>query len=825
VVSLNGEWQDTPDTPIFAQFAGSATATDPPTDPPGCNDAPAATSTLSFSGSGATGFGSPYPGTIFYAGTITIGQQDQVSAAGASSVWGYSSYTVHYGNVTGFTGTFRVENPPGTTTVQGTLTGLAPYQGKNIATCYGAASPAFDRPTSGNLAAMNADARAYFTATVGANDTATGTAVLHQYQACENLNPGGVNCTRNNGAFGLADPTETLTVTKAGTGTGYVYSNPGGLDCGPTCVQDYPINTNVQLFASADAGSVFTGWTGACTGSASECDVTMAAAKAVTATFDDANAPNTIIDQKPAANTKSRSATFAFHSTVAGSTFFCQRDANPSVSCTSPRTFSNLTDGSHTFTVYAKNANGTPDPSPATFTWKVDNVVPTATINFPGTGTLGRGDWDVYTPCAPAGVCGTATDGTGTGLAPVRLTIAQNTASGIMYWNGTKFATAQTNLTATGRDAWAYTFPFANFPANGNYKVCVTPRDQAVNVGAQTCKQFTIDKAKGGYFLPKDVTDRSQSTATLLADGRVLFAAGFDHNGAMNTTDIYDPATGTVTPTGPLPGQGANRGLATRLGNGKVLLVLPAGDSYLYTPASSTWLATSSPTDAHGDGLLVSLPSGKALLAGGLDATGQTKLNTSELYDPATDTWSAAGVMKARRWMPSSVIAGGKVYVFGGINAANAWLKTVEVYTPATKSWALVAPMSVVRPESTATVLSGGKILVAGGDNTTNGTRLATAEVYTTSSNTWANVGSMHTGRSAHSATLLSSGKVLVAGGVDTSAGLKSAEIFDPAAGTWAVTGPLSAARFSHTATLLSSGRVLIRGGGPVTPGAELYVP
>jgi hypothetical protein len=112
-----------------------------------------------------------------------------------------------------------------------------------------------------------------------------------------------------------------------------------------------------------------------------------------------------------------------------------------------------------------------------------------------------------------------------------------------------------------------------------------------------------------------------------------------------------------------------------------------------------------------------------------------------------------------------------------------------------------------------------------GGSSTTTGARLATAEVYTPSANTWANVGSMHTGRAAQSATLLSSGKVLVAGGVDMSAGLKSAELFDPAAGTWAVTGPMSAARFSHTSTLLSSGRVLIRGGGPASPGAELYIP
>jgi hypothetical protein len=76
-----------------------------------------------------------------------------------------------------------------------------------------------------------------------------------------------------------------LTVTKAGSGTGTVTSDPAGIDCGATCGANYPDGTMVTLTAAPDAGAVFSGWSGACTGTGS-CVVTMSAAKSVTATFD-----------------------------------------------------------------------------------------------------------------------------------------------------------------------------------------------------------------------------------------------------------------------------------------------------------------------------------------------------------------------------------------------------------------------------------------------------------------------------------------------------------------------------------------------------------
>jgi hypothetical protein len=79
-------------------------------------------------------------------------------------------------------------------------------------------------------------------------------------------------------------PRFDLTVHKAGTGTGYV-GGGSAIDCGPTCVASFGVNTKVTLLAVPDDGSNFAGWSGVCTGTG-QCTLTVAAATEVTATFD-----------------------------------------------------------------------------------------------------------------------------------------------------------------------------------------------------------------------------------------------------------------------------------------------------------------------------------------------------------------------------------------------------------------------------------------------------------------------------------------------------------------------------------------------------------
>ncbi|MGE5095853.1 MAG: choice-of-anchor D domain-containing protein [Betaproteobacteria bacterium] len=78
--------------------------------------------------------------------------------------------------------------------------------------------------------------------------------------------------------------TQSLTVTIAGLGSGSVRSSPNGVDCSVTCATTFPSGTVFQLSATAQPGSYFAGWGGACSGTG-PCSVTMDRSVAVSASF------------------------------------------------------------------------------------------------------------------------------------------------------------------------------------------------------------------------------------------------------------------------------------------------------------------------------------------------------------------------------------------------------------------------------------------------------------------------------------------------------------------------------------------------------------
>jgi len=75
-----------------------------------------------------------------------------------------------------------------------------------------------------------------------------------------------------------------LAITKTGTGTGTVTSTPAGINCGETCSYNYNAGTSVTLTATPEAGSTFSGWTGACTGT-DTCVLAISEAKNASAEF------------------------------------------------------------------------------------------------------------------------------------------------------------------------------------------------------------------------------------------------------------------------------------------------------------------------------------------------------------------------------------------------------------------------------------------------------------------------------------------------------------------------------------------------------------
>lgn len=89
----------------------------------------------------------------------------------------------------------------------------------------------------------------------------------------------------------------TLTVFKAGSGGGLVTSSPTGINCGVECAETYYANTTakVTLTAAPYAGSTLAGWSGACSGAAATCTVTMSASRSVTARFNTTTAGKTAL--------------------------------------------------------------------------------------------------------------------------------------------------------------------------------------------------------------------------------------------------------------------------------------------------------------------------------------------------------------------------------------------------------------------------------------------------------------------------------------------------------------------------------------------------
>jgi len=95
----------------------------------------------------------------------------------------------------------------------------------------------------------------------------------------------------------------------------------------------------------------------------------------------DTTAPNTTIDSNPNALTNSTSASFTFSSNETGSTFQCKLDSGSYANCTSPENLTGLSEGSHTFSVRATDAAGNTDATPASYTWTVDTVAPTVSVD------------------------------------------------------------------------------------------------------------------------------------------------------------------------------------------------------------------------------------------------------------------------------------------------------------------------------------------------------------------------------------------------------------------------------------------------------------
>nr|MDP9491460.1 Ig-like domain-containing protein [Actinomycetota bacterium] len=85
----------------------------------------------------------------------------------------------------------------------------------------------------------------------------------------------------------------------------------------------------------------------------------------------DGTAPDAAITQKPSDPSKESSPSFSFTASETGSTFACKLDTGAFADCTSPTSYADLADGSHTFTVKATDAAGNTGLE-TTYSWTID---------------------------------------------------------------------------------------------------------------------------------------------------------------------------------------------------------------------------------------------------------------------------------------------------------------------------------------------------------------------------------------------------------------------------------------------------------------------
>jgi hypothetical protein len=343
----------------------------------------------------------------------------------------------------------------------------------------------------------------------------------------------------------------------------------------------------------------------------------------------------------------------------------------------------------------------------------------------------------------------------------------------------------------------------------GSFTFTVTATDQFKQPSTDT-NNFTIVVTVHGFTATGSMgTARRFHTATLLNTGKVLIAGGEDAaSNAFASAELYDPSSGTFTPT------------------------------------------TGSMTIARSGHTATLLSNGKVLIAGGTSGGGsEAALSSAELYDPTTDTFTATtGVMTAARVVHTAtllndgtvLVAGGDVIFFNGIpNSSIMSLSSAEIYNPNTgKFTATTGNMTVPRESHTATLLNGGKVLIAGGSSGTLGnappavTLYATAELYDPSGGHFtATTGMLTRARDLQTANLLSNGKVLIAGGESNSGGTQAtADLFDSSSQSFTTTGVMTTPRYYHDSTMLSDETVLLTGGSDDAPtraksAAEIYDP
>jgi len=219
--------------------------------------------------------------------------------------------------------------------------------------------------------------------------------------------------------------------------------------------------------------------------------------------------------------------------------------------------------------------------------------------------------------------------------------------------------------------------------------------------------------------------------ATIFAIGGMLGGAGSTIY--YDTNEMYDASTDIWTTLAPMPTPRAGLvvsgvgGSIYAVGGGVGDVVMTLNEAY--DPYTDSW-DTRAPMQGPRRWAAGGAVGGKLYVMGGVvgvvgSVVSSTILNTTEMYDPATNTWTSKALMPTPRFLHAAVVVGGKIWCVGGVtaliggpslgNVKIVYVSAVEVYDPATDTWAVKAPMPVPRAGAGAASPGNGMIYVAGG--------------------------------------------------------------------------------------------------------------
>jgi hypothetical protein len=283
------------------------------------------------------------------------------------------------------------------------------------------------------------------------------------------------------------------------------------------------------------------------------------------------------------------------------------------------------------------------------------------------------------------------------------------------------------------------------------------------------------------------------SNLVRLSDGRVLMIGDSWPDRRQQT--LWDPLTGQATPAGQSLGK-REQPIGVLLEDGRVLII--GGD--------------------------ISDP---VFVDGGYQ--GATTYSTAEIYDPASGAFTAAGPMVGKGWAPSAIrLDDGRVLVLDGISVDDAdapdpLLATAEVYDPATNTFTATDPMTTARGSAAMALLQDGRVLVVGDGYPETGTAElfdpATGRFTPTSSLPPAGPhpdGGEYWPESVAAAVALPNGRVFVPGrrcqevqsSILEGRFPTASAIYDPTTETFTASSPMP--QCVETATALPDGRVFL---------------